>query len=229
MRITHNKNKSTTRYQLSGTELRNVSSYKDLRVNMASDLTWTKHVEETIHKANKVLSLLKPTAGSKNKRTLFQFCIRPSFDRSWNTLARYGHHIQSKTSMKLRRSKRVWRIAVGQRRQEMAYKDRWKILKWNSLERRREFLSLVECYKVVLNLNGLNFSDYFELCRSTKMRSNYQYKIQTKLAKLICYKYSLFVLVIKFWNDLPSNVVNCHDSPNINKFKLRLKNHMNIY
>ena len=34
---------------------------------MANDLTWTKHVEETVHKANKILSLLKPTAGSKNK------------------------------------------------------------------------------------------------------------------------------------------------------------------
>ena len=125
MRITHNKNKSTTRYQLSGTELRNVSNYKDLRVNMASDLTWTKHVEETVHKANKVLSLLKPTAGSKNKRTLFQFCTRPSFDRSWNTLARCGHHIQPKTSMKLRSYKgelrespqakddRKWRMRTG--------------------------------------------------------------------------------------------------------------------
>ena len=41
MRITHNKNKSTTRYQVSGTELRNVTSYKDLGVIMASDLTWT--------------------------------------------------------------------------------------------------------------------------------------------------------------------------------------------
>ena len=44
MRITHNKNKSTTRYQVSGTELRNVSNYKDLGVIMANDLTWKKHV-----------------------------------------------------------------------------------------------------------------------------------------------------------------------------------------
>ena len=36
MRITHTKNKSTTRYHLSGTELRNVSKYKDLGVIMAS-------------------------------------------------------------------------------------------------------------------------------------------------------------------------------------------------
>ena len=58
-------------------------------------------------------------------------------------------------------------------------------------------------YKI--NLNGLKFSDYFELCRGTKTRSKHQYKIQTKLAKLNCYKYSFFVKIIKFWNDLPSN------------------------
>ena len=125
--------------------------------------------------------------------------------------------------------RRASRIALGQRRQKMAYEDRCKILKWNSLERRREFLSLVEWCKVVLNRNGLNFSDYFQLYRSSKTRSNYQYKIQTKLAKLNCYKYSFFVKLIKFWIDLPSNVVNCHDSPNINKCKLRLTNQMNIY
>ena len=80
MRITHNKNKSTTQYQLSDTELRNVSNYKDLRVIMANDLNWTKHVEETVHKANKILSLLKPTAGSKNKdivSILYKTLARP--------------------------------------------------------------------------------------------------------------------------------------------------------
>ena len=164
----------------------------------------------------------------KNFSLLCKTLVRPILEYAcpvWSPhLAKDIHGIE-----KLQR--RASRIALGQRRQEMAYEDRCKILKWNSLERRREFLSLVECYKVVLNVNGLNFSDHFELCRSTKTRSNYQYKIQTKLAKLNCYKYSFFVKLIKFWMDLPSNVVNCHDSPNINKFKLRLimKNHMNIY
>ena len=44
MKITHNKDKSTPQYQVSGTELRNVFNYKDLRVIMASDLTWKKQV-----------------------------------------------------------------------------------------------------------------------------------------------------------------------------------------
>ena len=229
MRITHNKDKSTTRYQVSGTELRNVSNYKDLGVIMASDLTWTKHVAETVHKANKVLGLLNRTVGSKNKdifSILYKSLVQPILEYAnpvWSRyLAKDVHEIE-----KVQR--RASRIALGQRRQEMAYEDRCKILKWNSLERRRDFLSLVECYKIVFNLNGLNFSDYFELCRSTKTRSNHQYKIQTKLAKINCYKYSFFVKIIKFWKDLPSNVINCHDSPNTKKFKLRLKNHMNIY
>ena len=71
--ITHNKDKSTTQYQVSSTELRNLSSYKDLGVIMANDLTWTKHVNETVHKANKVLGLLKRTVGSKNKDIFFNF------------------------------------------------------------------------------------------------------------------------------------------------------------
>ena len=33
---------------------------------MGSELTWTKHVEETVPKANQVLGLLKYTVGSKN-------------------------------------------------------------------------------------------------------------------------------------------------------------------
>ena len=77
MRITHNKDKSTTRYQVSSTELRNVSNYKDLGVIMASGLTWTKHVAETVQKANMVLALLNRTVGSKNKDIFFNFVQVP--------------------------------------------------------------------------------------------------------------------------------------------------------
>ena len=34
---------------------------------MAKDLKWSKQVEQIVHKANKVLGLLKCTVGGKNK------------------------------------------------------------------------------------------------------------------------------------------------------------------
>jgi len=150
---------------------------------MANDLSWTKQVDETVHKANKVLGLLKRTVGSNNMdilSILYKSLVRPILEYVrpvWSPhLAKDIHEIE-----KVQR--RASQIALGQRKRETAYEDRCKILKWNSLERRRELLSLGECYKIVFNLNGLNFSDYFELCKSTKTRSNHQYKLQTKLAK----------------------------------------------
>ena len=168
-------------YNISGTVLRNVSNYKDLGVIMASDLKWSKHVEQIVHKANRVLGLLKRTVGGKNKdifSILYKTLVRPILEYAcpvWSPhLAKDIHEIE-----KVQR--RASRIALDQRRQEMAYEERCKILK---------ILSLVECYKIVFNLNGLKFNDYFELCRNTKSRSNHPYKLQTKLAKLNCYKNS---------------------------------------
>ncbi|XP_027042008.1 uncharacterized protein LOC113670114, partial [Pocillopora damicornis] len=63
----------------------------------------TKHVEQIVHKANRVLGLFKRTVGGKNKDI---------FSNLYKTLVR-------------------------------------------------------PIYKIVFNLNGLNFSDYFELCRNT--------------------------------------------------------------
>ena len=112
MRMTHNKDKSTTWYQVSGTESRNVSNYKGLGVIMANDLTWTKHVNETVHKANKVLGLLKHTVGIKNKdifSIFYKSYVWPILEYAslvWSPhLAKDIHEIEKVQSMKLRRYK----------------------------------------------------------------------------------------------------------------------------
>lgn len=149
---------------------------------MTSDLKWSKHVEQIVHKANKVLGLLKRTVCGKNKdifSNLYKTLVRPILEYACPV---WSPHLIKDIDEIENIQKRASRIALGQRRQEMAYKERCKILKWNSFVQRRDFLSLVECYKTVFNLNGLNFSDYFELCKNTKSRSNHPYKLQLKLA-----------------------------------------------
>ena len=48
------------------------------------------------------------------------------------------------------------------KRGETPYEQRCKRLKWDTLEKRRVYLSLVECYKTVFNLNGITFAEIFE-------------------------------------------------------------------
>ena len=62
----------------------------------------------------------------------------------------------------------------------MEYEERLKILNWPSLEKRRHFISFVECY----SLNGLNFSDFFELALVSRTRANHSFKLFVKSAKV---------------------------------------------
>ena len=48
--------------------------------------------------------------------------------------------------------RRASRLALGQKRGEMEYEDRLRKLKWPTLETRRLFLSLAECYKIVFGI-----------------------------------------------------------------------------
>ena len=58
------------------------------------------------------------------------------------------------------------RVALGQKRREMSYEEGCELLGWSTLERPREYFSLVEGYKTVFELNGLEWRDYFEYCNN---------------------------------------------------------------
>ena len=72
--------------------------------------------------------------------------------------------------------RRASRIALRQKRQEISYEDRCEILKWSTLEERTLYLSLIECYKTVFNINTLDFDTYFIL-GTKRARSNPDYKL----------------------------------------------------
>ena len=94
----------------------------------------------------------------------------------------------------------------------MSYEERCKKLGWPVLSVRRDYLSLIECYKIVFGISdNLNFSDLFEMSKSQRTRANH--------------KYSFFVRIISLWNNLPSSIV---ESDNFNVFKSRLKQYLYI-
>ena len=227
MRITHKQDKSKHPYHLSNKELKSVNSCKDLRVRVSRDLSWSNHVNAIVNKANKVVGLLKCTVGSKNWEIfsmLYKSLVRPILEYVCPVWSPYL--VKDKLAIE-KVQRRASRIALGQKLREMSYEERCILLNWNTLQHRREYLSVMECYKTVFGLNGLDFDDHFEFCRSKNTRANHPYTRQTKLAKVNSFKYSFFVRIVKDWNSLPNHLFT--DEINLNKFKQGLKRWMKIY
>ena len=101
----------------------------------------------------------------------------------------------------------------------------WLSLWWSSLEKRREFLSLVQCYKIVFGIDRIPFLDFFEITKCHLTRANHDYNFYVKVAILNCYKYSFFVWIVNAWNNLPKDVVH---SGSLTLFHNRLRIYVNI-
>ena len=145
MRITHKQNESKYSYHLSNTDLKSAYSYKHLSVNVSYDISWSNHVNITVNKANKVLGLLKRSVGGKNREiisTLYKTLVR--------LIVKYACPVWSPHLIKdivaiEKVQRRASRIALGHKPQDMLYEERCALLNWNTLEHRREYLSMVEC------------------------------------------------------------------------------------
>ena len=107
----------------------------------------------------------------------------------------------------------------------MSYKDRCSLLKWPTLEKRRECLSLVEYYMSFFGLNNLTFDNVFEYTKYSRTRASHKYKLNLKARHVIVINILFFIRIISTWNCLPQTIVK---ADNLQQFKSRLKCFMDI-
>lgn len=224
MRITHLRDKSVTNYFLEK-PLKDVTNFKDLGVTLTRDLSWGHHISITVNKANKVLGSIKRSVGTANTNVfsmLYMSLVRPILEYAVPVWCPYlVKDIHALENVQRRAS----RLALNQRKGEMSYEDRCKLLKWPTLSDRRTYLSLVECYKIVFGFYHLNFEDFFDIATIRSTRANHQYKLYIKPARLNCYKNSFFIRIVKLWNELPGDIV---EADSFQHFKSKLKSYLNI-
>ena len=84
---------------------------------------------------------------------------------------------------------------------------------------------MLEYYKTIHGLNGLNCNDYFEFNCHGKTRSNRSFKLRQPLARVNCFLRSFFVRIIKQWNALPKEIVHEHD---LSIFRSKLRKYCKI-
>ena len=173
-----------------------------------------------------VLGIIKRSIGTNNQDAfsqLYKSLVRP--------ISEYAAPVRSpyliKDIVALEKvQRRASCLPLRQKCGKMSYEQRCSLLKWQTLERRREFLSLVQCYKIVFGIEHLSLLDFFEFANSTRTRANHDYKLYLKRAVCNCYKYSFFICIVRKWNDLPGYIVHAES---LSVFKTRLKIYLNIY
>ena len=82
------------------------------------------------------------------------------------------------------------------------YPERLLELKWDPLELRRKYISLVQMYKIIFGYCDINCLHYFDIIGITRTRSNHEYKIRPKVALQI-------ILNIHFFIDILMTVTLC--------------------
>jgi len=88
-----------------------------------------------------------------------------------------------------------------------------------SLELRRLLFDIVLCYKIVHNLIGISFSEFFEYDKNTVTRGH-NLKLLNPRWKTSCRQMFFAVRIVPVWNALSHDMVN---SPSVYKFKQSVK------
>ena len=144
MRITHSHHRSAPSYTM-GSRITPVKCTKDLGVLISSDLSWSAQVHAVVNKANRILGVVYRTLGPSNLEafsTLYKTLVRPILKYAAPVWCPY---LFQNTLALEKVQKRASRLVLGQKRGEMEYEERLKILKWPTLKKRRHYISLVEC------------------------------------------------------------------------------------
>jgi hypothetical protein len=152
IRITHARDNSVPIYSLAETCLKSVDQIIDFGVNITKDLLWSQHVAIVISRANKVLGIIKRTVGPVHKlifSMLYKSLVRPILEYA---IPVWSPHLVKDRQALEKVQRRASGIALSQKRQEMSYEERCKILKWSTLEGRRLYLSQIECRQFLISI-----------------------------------------------------------------------------
>ena len=182
--ITNARDFTSYPYKLSGCTLQSVSEMVDLGVSLTSNLSWNTQTHNVVNKANKIVGFLKRNVGPGNKEVfsrLYKALVIPILEYAVPLWSPYlQKNIDALERVQRRASKYALPISSG----DSPYEERLTMLGWSSLQSRRSYLSLLECYKTIHGLNGLKCDDDFEFNCHSRTRSNHSFKLRQPLAIL---------------------------------------------
>ena len=130
-----------------------------------------------------IVGFLKRNVGPGNKEVfsrLYKALVIPILEY---TVPLWSPYLQKNIDALGRVQGRASKYAFPMSSRDSPYDERLAVLGWSSLQSRRSYLFLFECYKTIRGLNGLNCYDYyFEFNSHSKTRSNHSFQLRQPLA-----------------------------------------------
>ena len=192
-------------------------------------LKWTEHTNQVSSKATKILNLLRRNLHHSSraaKTRTYMALVRPILEYAAPVWSPHQKLQTTKLENIQKRATR-WITAKWDKNTytwDKAYTECMQELNWLPLNKRRDYLSCCQTYKIIHNLDCLSFNDFYT--PNHRPTRSHTYALLCKHARVNCYRYSFFVNSCFLWNSLPSTVV-CSSS--FNTFKLALNTYLIPY
>ena len=130
---------------------------------MTSNVSWNTQRQKVVNKANKIVGFLKRNVGPGNKEVfsrLYKALVIHILEYDLPLLA---PNLQMNIDALERVQRRAAKYALPMSSRDSPNEERLAMLGWSSLQSRRSYLSLLECYKTIHDLNGITCNDYLDL------------------------------------------------------------------
>ena len=208
-----------TKYEMGGKELEVVMEEKDLGVIVCDKFKVSKQCLKAANKGNQVLGMIARTFGTRKKKlliSLYKSLVRPHLDyciQAWRP------HLKKDIEKMERVQRRATRMMEECRGKD--YETRLKLSNLTTLETRAQRADMLEVYKIIHKIEGLNEEDFF--VRDLRGGRGHSLKLFKKRVRLDVAKFSFGNRICTEWNHLPEAVVT---APSINVFKSRLDSYL---
>ena len=211
-----------TNYQLGGKDLSTTKEEKDLGVIFDDRFKVGNQCLKAAKNGNKTLGMIKRTFACRNKNImikLYKSLVRPKLEyciQAWRPHFKKDIDILEKVQ---RRATRMIEGCKG-----LDYETRLRVTGLTTLETRRERADMLEVFKILKGMEGLQEKDFF--VRHNERGRGHNFKLYKKRFNLDIAKFSFGNRICTTWNNLPHDAV---DALSINVFKNRLDSYFRNY
>lgn len=226
MRVTHKRKPTINQYIMGEDPLTEVTNHPYLGVEISSDLTWNRHINQVASKANSTLGLLKRTLSncdSHTKEIAYKTLVRPLLEYCqiiWDP------HQQNTINTLEKVQRRAARFVLRDYKRSSSVSEMLKQLDWEPLEVRRTKARLCTIYKeshgiIPSNITHLKHQPSNDQLpsRPKTRQSNSKTNYRRVQANKNNYLHSLYPWTIPEWN-LLADSVKCQ--PTLAAFKTNL-------